>query len=76
MTRSELEIVPKKYHNISEIPMDENIFYHCLNCDGIIPSLPDESVGCACGKVFIDKDYWRLIVDDLDAFEVMRRIKK
>jgi hypothetical protein len=68
------EPVPGKYKKISEIPRGKDIFYRCLNCGGVIPSIPEDSIGCECGKVFIDKDYRRLIVENLDEFEVVRKV--
>jgi hypothetical protein len=66
--------VPGKYKKISETPRGKDIYYRCLNCCGVIPSIPEDSIGCECGKVFIDKDYRRLIVENLDEFEVVRKV--
>ena len=42
-------------------------------CGGVIPSIPDHSVGCQCGNVFIDVDYHRLSIDDYSGFEVLQK---
>jgi hypothetical protein len=39
----------------------------------VIPSVPDENIGCECGNVFIDKDSWRLVVVDLQKLEVVQK---
>jgi hypothetical protein len=72
MTKQKFEIVAGNYTSTADIPKDDDLFYHCLDCDGIIPSVPNDNVGCDCGNVFIDKDYWRLVVADLSKMEVVK----
>lgn len=68
------EVVGSGYNNTSEVPKDDDLYYHCLNCDALIASIPGDNVGCECGNVFIDWDYRRLIVEEFDKFEVVRKI--
>lgn len=74
MSNIEYEIIEKRFKSISEIPKDEDIYYKCLDCMEIIPSVPVSNIGCKCGNIFIDKDYWRLIVADLLKFVALRRL--
>lgn len=58
----------------SEAPKGKDIYYKCLRCGGIIPSQPTDNVGCKCGNVFIDIDYFRLAIEDYRQFQVLRRV--
>lgn len=70
MSAAEFKVVANNFSNTSEIPKDDNLFYRCLDCGDTIPSVPNSNIGCACGNIFIDKDYWRLVVADLSKIEV------
>ena len=72
MTKQKFEIVGANYASTADIPKDDDLYYHCLDCGGIIPSVPNDNIGCDCGNVFIDKDYWRLVVADLSKMEVLK----
>ncbi len=76
--KKEYEIVASKIKDTSEAPKDKNLFYRCLSCRGVIPSIPKDNVGCECGNIFIDIDYWRLVIRDYSLFEVvkMKKTKK
>ena len=67
------QVVGSDFTRTSEIPKDQGLYYRCLDCGGIIPSVPAKNIGCECGNVFIDKDYWRLIIADLSKIEVVRK---
>ena len=45
-------------------PAGSNLFYECLRCGDVIPSLPNESSHCKCRNVMIDVDYGRVKVQD------------
>ena len=74
MTDSKYEVLGRNYPSTSRVPKDEDIFYQCDDCGDVIPSVPDRNIGCKCGNVFIDKDYWRLIVADLAKMTVLRKL--
>ncbi len=57
----------------SEAPKGPDVYYRCRLCSSAIPSQPDDNIGCDCGNIFIDIDYFRLVVRDFGAFEVVRR---
>ena len=57
-----------------EAARGKDIFYRCTRCDGIIPSNPNHNTGCACGNLFIDRDYFRLSVAQKSAIRILRRL--
>ena len=65
-----------KIKDTSEAPKGKEIFYRCTNCGSVISSVPNKNIGCECGNIFIDKDYFRLSIEDYDSFEAVRMIKK
>ena len=67
-------VIGINYASTAAVPKDDDIFYRCDDCGDIIPSVPSHNIGCKCGNVFIDKDYWRLIVADLTKLSVLRKI--
>jgi len=66
------EVLLGKVSNASEAPKGRDIYYKCLRCGEVIPSQPDDNVGCKCGNVFIDIDYFRLVVEDYNQFQPVR----
>lgn len=68
------KLIFKKFKNTDEIPRDDNMFYRCTNCQTTIPSVPEDNIGCLCENIFIDKDCWRLIVNNLEKFEILEKI--
>lgn len=73
MINKEYEVVYVNFKSTSDVPKDVDLFYHCLDCGKVIPSVPDSNIGCDCGNIFIDKDCWRLIVANLAKLEVVRK---
>jgi hypothetical protein len=68
------QAVGKNYKNTADVPKDDDIYYRCTDCGDVIPSVPDDNIGCKCGNVYIDKDWWRLVVVDFGKFEVLLKI--
>ena len=73
MIENEYELIGNDYNDTASVPKDDDILYRCKACGTMIPSIPDDNVGCECGNVFIDKDYWRLIVANMNQLEVVRK---
>jgi len=73
MTNYDYELIGNTYEDTADVPKDDDMYYRCMSCGTIIPSVPDDNIGCECGNVFIDKDCWRLEVDHFEKFEVLRR---
>lgn len=43
-------------------PTGDNLFYECLACHTIVPSLPPDSTSCRCHNIKIDGDNGRLSI--------------
>jgi hypothetical protein len=41
-------------------PMGSEMFYECMSCHDVFPSLPKDSIICSCRNFYIDVDYGRL----------------
>ncbi len=63
--------IDKEIINPSQAPKGKNIFYKCKKCNEFIPSQPKDNIGCKCGNIFIDIDYFRLDVEDFQKFEAI-----
>jgi hypothetical protein len=70
------DCIAEHFTNTRDVPKDHDLYYQCMCCGKVIPSVPPDNIGCECGKVFIDKDMWRLCVDDFDQFRVLRKKQK
>lgn len=73
MTNDQFELVAHGFKRTADVPKDDDLFYRCTDCGTVIPSVPEDNIGCSCGNVFIDKDCWRLIVVNLANLEVVRK---
>jgi hypothetical protein len=66
-------VVRGDYTEKDKVERGADLFYLCGKCDEAIPSIPKDNVGCQCGNVFVDKDYFRLVVEDYSNFRVVRK---
>lgn len=73
MNKYVYDVIMVEISDTSEAPKDKDIFYRCKNCGETIPSIPEDNIGCECGNVYIDIDFWRLAIKDYSSFEVVRR---
>lgn len=69
------EIIKSNVKYTSEAIKEKNIFYKCLKCGDIIPSLPKDNIGCKCHNIEIDKDLNRLFIEDYQYFGVVKRLR-
>lgn len=53
-------------------PVAKDIYYACKKCVSVVPSMPDDSMGCSCRNIFIDVDYARVSIKDESAAEVLK----
>jgi len=60
-----IQFDPKKGY-----PTGPNLFYHCKSCGDVVPSTPNDSVGCKCKNIFIDVDYARISVKQASNIEL------
>ena len=73
MTSNDYEIIATGFISTADVPKDSDLFYQCLKCGALIPSTPADNIGCKCGNIFIDKDYWRIVVVDIAKLVVVRK---
>lgn len=67
------EPIARVIHDERNVPRAKDIFLRCGKCGEMIPSQPEDSIGCKCGNIFIDVDYLRLVVEELKELSLMRR---
>lgn len=68
-----VRLIDRRFDNTAQVPRGIGLYYRCSRCGKAISSQPTESVGCACGNLFIDVDYHRLVVNDFGAFDLLER---
>lgn len=54
-------------------PQGSNIYYECGQRGAVIPSQPDDGIGCSCRNIFIDVDAGRVSVKDHSQFKVFTK---
>lgn len=74
MKHIEYELLPLKINNTNQALKGKDIFYKCTNCGGIVSSFTKENIGCNCGNIFIDVDYFRLAVKDFSQFQILKKV--
>ena len=74
MKEKQFEIVDLQLSDACEAPRGDEFFYRCRKCNGIIPSAPENTIGCSCENIIIDLEYFRIAVRDLESFEVLRKV--
>lgn len=60
-------------------PAARDLFYECVKCGVVIPSLPTDNVRCRCGNVTVDLDAGRLSVrndTELRLYRLLPRPRK
>jgi hypothetical protein len=75
MNNHEFEVIAENILDTSEAPKGKDIYYKCMSCGDIIPSQPKDNVGCKCGNIFIDVDYFRLAIQRYSKFQALRKIR-
>ena len=45
-------------------PAGKSLYYECLRCGELIPSIPDNFASCECGNLRIDGDAGRVSASD------------
>lgn len=68
------EILLGKISDTSEAPKGRDIYYRCLRCGDVIPSQPKDNVGCRCRNIYIDVDWFRLVVENYEQFQPVQLI--
>jgi ribosomal protein S27E len=70
------EVVQDRVSDTSQAMKGRDIYYKCETCEGVVHSQPMDNIGCDCGNVFVDIDYFRLSIKDYDKFVVLRLLNK
>ena len=73
MNNHEYEVIAENISDTSQAPKGKDVYYKCTLCGDIIPSQPKDNVGCKCGNIFIDIDYFRLAIRDYSMFQAVRK---
>ncbi len=76
MKNYQYQIIQEQIKDTSDVKKGKDIFYKCTKCGEIIPCIPNDNIGCKCGNVFIDIDYFRLHIENYNYFKVLRRLNK
>ena len=64
------------FDETTSIPHGPDLFYECSTCGDLVPSEPEDNVGCSCGNVFVDIDAFRVAIEDYSQFRILRCVKK
>jgi len=55
-------------------PADKTLFYECLDCNEVVPSMPNDNAHCKCRNIMIDIDYGRIDIQDVNKVRLFKRI--
>lgn len=73
MNTQKSKVIAEGMNDSAQAPKGKRIYYLCTNCNDLIPSQPKDNIGCRCGNVFIDIDYFRLVVREFAQFKAVER---
>lgn len=71
--KKSFSVVRDDYTEKDRVERGTDLYYLCGKCGEAIPSIPKNNGGCQCGNVFIDKDYFRLVVEDYSNLMMVRK---
>ncbi len=54
-------------------PTGKKLFYECVKCGDILPSLPKDCISCSCRNIRIDVFAGRLVVENHNFFKIFLR---
>ncbi|KUM52367.1 hypothetical protein AR688_08680 [Rheinheimera sp. EpRS3] len=54
-------------------PVGKGIYYECIICGDVIPSHPEEGMGCSCRNIFIDVDAGRVSIKNESQFKAFEK---
>ena len=57
--------------NVAEVPCGAGIYYHCLHCQTIVPSLPAHLATCSCMNIYTDPAMSWFDIGDFDRFRII-----
>lgn len=56
-------------------PAGKDLYYECLKCGDVIPSLPDDDISCKCRNIMVDIGASRFKLYDPTKARLFRLIK-
>ncbi len=65
----------RSFDPLKGYPADDRLFYECLQCGDIIPSIPKDSCRCSCRNIMIDIDYGRISIQDNNQIKLFSLVK-
>ncbi len=65
------KVLPIHASSVSEAIRGPTISYLCAKCETLVPSQPDDNMGCSCGNIFLDIDSLMLIVYEWASFKIV-----
>ena len=54
-------------------PCAADLFYECMRCHKVLPSMPNDNLWCDCYNLCIDVDAVRLGAEDESSIKLIRR---
>ena len=73
MTKDKYTVIAENITDTSQAPKGKYIYYKCFLCGDLISSRPTDNIGCSCGNIFIDVDYFRLSIKDYSKFQAVKK---
>ena len=55
-------------------PTGTDLYYECLKCGDVIPSMPGHNTHCKCRNIMLDNDYGRLSIGDHSKLRLFRQM--
>lgn len=56
-------------------PASSDLYYECMICGFVVPSMPSESTHCDCRNIMIDADYGRIVIQDHSKVRLFTEVK-
>lgn len=75
MSKAKLRITDLHHRVSTPMPASEEIFYQCLRCWDIVPSMPPDNLYCSCRNVSVDIDAGRAGAKDESLLRVLQIVR-
>ena len=54
----------RSFDSAKGYPAGKKLYYECLKCGDVIPSMPDDDIHCKCRNIMVDIGFSRLTIQD------------
>lgn len=68
------KVIQKNLTDTRDFKRGQGIYYRCKLCGSLVNSIAKDNIGCDCGNIFIDFDYFRLSIEDYKSVEVVQEV--